>query len=841
MSPKKKGVSWEYELTLRLTQQVYCKEPFSGNLVMVSIGSKALPLRKHKTSNLTEDSFMAGEDNPYGKHGKKGSMSRKSFKKRPGFDGDHSTENLSGGMPDNSAKSSKVSKHQNVSVPQTSFVRKQVDPETAKYYLEIANVIEGTEVNLEERSIICGNALEESRGKEVELATDYYISHTMQALLEGCDVDHLCGFLQSCAKDFPHIAMDRSGSHVAETALKSLAMHLQDDETYSLIENTLTTICQVIVDNPIDMMCNCYGSHVLRSLLCFCKGVPLDSSEFHATKSSTILAERLNLRPSRVDENDSQYSQQRFPDVLKFLVSGMLNCARKDISTLQTDQYSSLVLQTALKLYAGHEEGLSRIIPILLGCNMENAVEGNFIEKKSAQNLLRLMKETAYSHLMEVIVEVAPETLYNELFTKVFRNSLFQMSSHHCGNFVVQALISHARCQSHMELIWEELGPKFTDLLEMGRSGVTASLIAASLRLHSHEHKCLQALAAAVHSVNESIGCIVPRILFLENYFSRGDKSNWNWPNGVKMHLMGSLILQLMVRMLTVLFLACMCPANSVVAVKKKCESQFYAGTATAEDFIQPFITSITSMEVEHVLEASKDPGGQRVVEAFLGSNVSGKQKRRLVMKLRGHFGGLALHLSGSFTVEKCFIAGNLSLREAIVSELLEVQTELSKTKHGPVLLRKLDVDGFARRPDQWKSRQASKQSVYKEFYATFGSKETKSSKTDHFLAETPRTSQPEKLKEMRKEIEASLGSATAPSSSTQFLANEDLTTKVRMSGHKRHAKREEQYDDDVLESKNKKQKKKKNHDGIEHVAVASESSHPVDKKEKKRRRKDGS
>lgn len=776
---------------------------------MVSVGSKALPLRKHKTSNLTEDSFMAGEDNPYGKHGKKGSMSRKSFKKRPGFDGDHSTENLSGGMPDNSAKSSKVSKHQNVSVPQTSFVRKQVDPETAKYYLEIANVIEGTEVDLEERSIICGNALEESRGKEVELAIDYYISHTMQALLEGCDVDHLCGFLQSCAKDFPHIAMDRSGSHVAETALKSLAMHLQDDETYSLIENTLTTICQVIVDNPIDMMCNCYGSHVLRSLLCFCKGVPLDSSEFHATKSSTILAERLNLRPSRVDENDSQYSQQRFPDVLKFLVSGMLNCARKDISTLQTDQYSSLVLQTALKLYAGHEEGLSHIIPILLGCNMENAVEGNFIEKKSVQNLLRLMKETAYSHLMEVIVEVAPETLYDELFTKVFRNSLFQMSSHHCGNFVVQALISHARCQSHMELIWEELGPKFTDLLEMGRSGVAASLIAASLRLHSHEHKCLQALATAVHSVNESIGFIVPRILFLENYFSRGDKSNWNWPNGVKMHLMGSLILQLVFKF--------------------------------SSDFIQPFITSITSMEVEHVLEASKDPGGQRVVEAFLSSNVSGKQKRRLVMKLRGHFGGLALHPSGSFTVEKCFIAGNLSLREAIVSELLEVQTELSKTKHGPVLLRKLDVDGFARRPDQWKLRQASKQSAYKEFYATFGSKETKSSKTDHFLAETPRASQPEKLKEMRKEIEASLGSATAPSSSTQFLANEDLTTKVRMSGHKRHAKREEQHDDDVLESKNKKQKKKKNHDGIEHVAVASESSHPVDKKEKKRRRKDGS
>ena len=40
-----------------------------------------------------------------------------------------------------------------------------------------------------------------------------------------------------------------------------------------------------------------------------------------------------------------------------------------------------------------------------------------------------------------------------------------------------------------MVLIWEELGPKFMDLLEMGRSGVIASLIAASQRLHSHEHE----------------------------------------------------------------------------------------------------------------------------------------------------------------------------------------------------------------------------------------------------------------------------------------------------------------------------------------------------------------
>lgn len=120
-----------------------------------------------------------------------------------------------------------------------------VDPETAQYFSEIANLFESNEVDLEERSVICGNALEETRGKEFELATDYIISHTLQSLLEGCDVDSLCGFLQSCAKDFPSIAMDRSGSHVAETAIKSFVAHLHHQEVLPLVEETLTVICKV--------------------------------------------------------------------------------------------------------------------------------------------------------------------------------------------------------------------------------------------------------------------------------------------------------------------------------------------------------------------------------------------------------------------------------------------------------------------------------------------------------------------------------------------------------------------------------------------------------------------
>ncbi|XVE88546.1 hypothetical protein DITRI_Ditri19aG0077900 [Diplodiscus trichospermus] len=665
-------------------------------------------------------------------------MGKKAKKGNGGFDGDGYNKNVSRQVSDGTGKLKKSFKHHKNSDSQTPIIRKQVEPETAKYFSEIANLFESQGVDLEERSVICGNALEEARGKELELATDYIISHTLETLLDGCDVDNLCSFLRGCSNVFPAIAMDRSGSHVAETALKSLARHVQDTEAYNAIQETLEMMCKVIVVNPVDLMCNCYGSHVLRSLLCLCKGVPLDSSEFHGTKASKVLANRLNLKVSQSDENDSQHLQQGFPNLLKFLVSGMVNCTGEDIKTLQIYQFGSLVLQTALKLLAGDDQELLQVIPVLLGCNKNNLVEGEFIDVTISHETLESMKETAFSHLMEVVLEVAPERLYNEMFMKLFKNSLFELSSHHCGNFVVQALISHARTKDQMELIWEELGLKFEDLLGMGKSGVIASLIASCQRLQTHEYKCCQALAAAVCSKNETSKFIVPRILFLESYFGCEDKSSWNWPGGVKMQVMGSLILQAIFKF--------------------------------QSEWIQPYILSITSMEAKHVLEAAKDAGGARVIEAFLASDASTKQKRRLVVKLRGHFGDLAVHPSGSFTVERCFNAGSLSIRESIASELLAVRTELSKTKQGPHLLMKLDIDRYATKPDHWRSKQASKQSAFNEFYVAFGSSE--SPKKKKFLCDAMDITEPDKLN-TKKEVDGSLTSISMVDDTSAEKKNE--------------------------------------------------------------------
>ncbi|WOL02670.1 hypothetical protein Cni_G11389 [Canna indica] len=647
------------------------------------MGEESLPKQRkknlHKNKIYGKDHLNPSEKNSSGERVTK---KKKDQKERRGHGGAYKN--------DTDAKNNKSMKHHEPSQQRASSLRRTIDPETTKYFAEVANLFQNNEIDIEELPTICSNALEEARGKEVELATDMTISHTLQSLLEGCDLDRLCGFLQNSAKGFTSIATDKFGSHVVETALRSLAKHLGEEDSYSYIDEILSKLCQVVIADVTRVMCSSYGSHVLRSLLCLCKGVPLDSlEEFHVTKRQGTLAERLNSKPVRSGGSNFKNFQDGFPLTFKFLVSEMLNQAKNEVKTLRVNKYSSFVLQTALKLSVGDDQALLHAISVLLGSDSVNIAEEKNMSTSEKQEIMDLLEDTASSHLLEVMIEVAPETMYSKLLTEVFKGQLFDISSHQCGNFVVQALVSSARTKDQMKLIWKELGPKFKELLELGKPGVVASILAACERLQTLSHECCHALSTAVNLDSESPSFIVPHILFLESYFR--DKSSWKWPPYDKMHVLGCLMLQIIFRY--------------------------------PMQLIQPFVMSLISMDAAHVLQTAKDAGGGRVIEVFLSSDVSTKMKLKVVTKLQDHYAELAMGTASSFTVEKCFASGNVSLKENIAAELLAARAELSKTKHGPYLLKKLDIDGFGSRPEQWKLSQESKESAYREFQAVFGSK----------------------------------------------------------------------------------------------------------------------
>lgn len=82
---------------------------------MVAIGSKALPLRRHRIGDSIAECSMVGEDNDYNQGGRRKNMGRKSMKKNKGSE--------SGGAAGESHKSKQSSNNQEPSVPHTSFLR----------------------------------------------------------------------------------------------------------------------------------------------------------------------------------------------------------------------------------------------------------------------------------------------------------------------------------------------------------------------------------------------------------------------------------------------------------------------------------------------------------------------------------------------------------------------------------------------------------------------------------------------------------------------------------------------------------------------------------------------
>ncbi|KAH9329156.1 hypothetical protein KI387_001264 [Taxus chinensis] len=586
---------------------------------------------------------------------------------------------------------------ENMPASEKSFPRKNLDPETAQYYTEISTLLEKSTTDTEERAILCSNALDESQGKELQLVCDKVLSILFENLILICERDQLCQFLSRCIKVFPSISIDQSGSHVAEAALKSLALALQDcdakGESHAVIEDVLTKICQEVAENVINIMCNQYGSHVLRSLLCLCNGTLLESlDKFHTKNPISTLVSRLGGFSSELPtKQPNQEPLQAFPNLLTFTVSKILEHSRDSISVIRADTFGSLVFQTILRLLKGDNEAVVKVITALLGCGEKNILkEGKMLEDASGQNVLDLMMNPASSHLMEVILEVAPSCLFMEILNRFFRHSLFEIATHKSGNFVVQSLISSSRDEGQVNMIWGELASKFPELLKERKSGVVASLIAACHRFHTHERECCRALAHAVNFDCASPNCIVPRILHLENFSCNGRGSDWQWPSGSKMSVLGCLMLQNIF--------------------------------SYPNDFIQQFCSSFASMEIDHILEAAKDPGGSRVIEAFLSSKAPLKHKIRVISKFRGHFGELAQQHSSSFTVSKCFLAADVALKEAIASELSLVQAELSRLKHGPHLLKVCDITRYSKGPKQWRSSQSSKQSTRQAFTEAFGS-----------------------------------------------------------------------------------------------------------------------
>ena len=100
------------------------------------------------------------------------------------------------------------------------------------------------------------------------------------------------------------------------------------------------------------------------------------------------------------------------------------------------------------------------------------------------------------SHMVQLIIKVAPTSVYNKMYDALLKGKLLGYSKHHVANYVVQSVLANARTAGQIKEMATELGG-FKSLLENGKYGVVRTVVQASANLKTMESEVMDWLLEA--------------------------------------------------------------------------------------------------------------------------------------------------------------------------------------------------------------------------------------------------------------------------------------------------------------------------------------------------------
>ena len=216
-----------------------------------------------------------------------------------------------------------------------------------------------------------------------------------------------------------------------------------------------------------------------------------------ATTVEQFDASKKNREKHRDEKNEDRINA--FPELLESHTNDVLANVEEVLWDMTDDPCASAYLQAILLSQEGDDASLKWIIPGLLGCAPpEDAPDGELLADLSSDDMKALMQSRSGSHLLEVIVRVAPRTLGAEIWRRFFRDKLMSISKHPVANFVLQSVLGSSKDPAVVASAVSELSALFGTLLYENRAGVIAALLAACLRLKTNEKDCCKALARGV-------------------------------------------------------------------------------------------------------------------------------------------------------------------------------------------------------------------------------------------------------------------------------------------------------------------------------------------------------
>ncbi|KAI8337966.1 armadillo-type protein [Chlamydoabsidia padenii] len=548
----------------------------------------------------------------------------------------------------------------------------------------------------EDQRLFVDNVYAEVEGNELRLATNYSCSLVLEKLLKISDGFQLRVFMDKLTGCTIPLFAHRFASHVCQTLL-TLAADVVDQEisqgvtptksdqgTLLSMQELILGMCQDIKPMVGGLISQQFASHVIRTLLFILVGKRVDETGEAKGKMRTKKSFEYKSQKNAASVKMSQKAKKTlmvphsFKDMFRTLTKELaVESDEAAIRSLSVHRVANPVIQLLLELQDDDESGRQAqtiLLDRLLWGIVTDANPADQRKKDDRKSWFQtLIRDKVGSHLLEVIVKVAPDNVYDQLYKTYLTGNLEKFGVNPVSNFVIQQLISNVRTPAQVDSMVSELSNKsFGVMLKTGKPGVIRSLIDASVKLQSSQKKVVDALADAlgmsdVTQRKQFADCVI-RLRTLENWNNASEEEQNNLRN---FHLQGSLILQGIMKMPE--------EQNSIV------------------------VNSYLSMKPAMALRWCYTPMGSRVVEAIIASNqVNAKIKKKIMRNFLGDYVSLSKDKFGSHIVENCWAVADIETKEKIARELVKHEYDLSEHHLGKCILWTCKIDLFKRRYDEW-------------------------------------------------------------------------------------------------------------------------------------------
>eukprot|EP00887_Chlorella_sp_A99_P004080 scaffold23.g4080.t1 len=550
-----------------------------------------------------------------------------------------------------------------------------LDAETLSFFEEIAGHLKTLDSD-EERGLLADNVLEEAAGRAAALATDAACSRVLESLLPLASTERLCGFVAACVETMSFFPFTRSspfGSHVLEKALGQVAARVAGAgaEEYEALERCLSGATGAIADSLYDVVTSKYGSFVARRLLCILAGRDVAPPPGRRAGGSDG-GEDAGAGAHEGGEAPARGRPRPGGGALAAKLGTGAAEEEGGAAAWQPD-YPEL-LQQARRGGSG-EASECRAMPLpcvqalLRACRYDPALQQKLV--------------------LQAVFQTAPDDLFQKLCTLSFKGHLVPLAQHAAANFAVQAALASLRRPQQLKRMFEDLRPHLGTLLHARRGGVVAALLAAAARLQALGADVAAAVwyAAAPSdsgSGGGSGGGPLEALLTLDTTTRLSGAGA-----GGRLSTLGCAALQALFRL----------PAGATRA----------------------WADALAALPPGALQQVARDPGGCRVLEAYLESPGAAPKKRRALLgALAGAWAAIAMGGSGSHFVERCYGLADAREKEAIADELARAEAALAATHRGPVLLRRCHVEEFKQGSEGWQQRVAAADATLRAYEQLF-------------------------------------------------------------------------------------------------------------------------